>query len=196
MGWFDGVSSVALGGRASPSRSSRHGDGHKKHRKQPKTGPPTTGSSFGDWAAGISKPNRSTASFFSVNCTSPPTCSPLFTPDDADTPSIALLDVVVPALAAPRLRGAHVRRAAAAAAAAGPPAGDAPAEGVHAGRDAAGDGRRADGAAGAVRAAAAAAGGAGGVGGRGGVDGDGEDVYLSGGRGRWGWEVGEGEVYD
>ncbi|KAL5345527.1 hypothetical protein ACLOAV_009277 [Pseudogymnoascus australis] len=81
MGWFDGASEAAssyildgYGGterRASPSRSSRHG-GSKKHRSH-KSHKTETGSSFGDWAAGVSGggaprhgASKSTTSFFSV----------------------------------------------------------------------------------------------------------------------------------
>ncbi|KFY71862.1 hypothetical protein V498_10120, partial [Pseudogymnoascus sp. VKM F-4517 (FW-2822)] len=81
MGWFDGASEAAssyildgYGGterRASPSRSSRHG-GSKKHRSH-KSHKTETGSSFGDWAAGVSGggaprhgASKSTTSFFSA----------------------------------------------------------------------------------------------------------------------------------
>ena len=68
MGWFDGGSTVSLGRKASrsparSSKSSRHGGSrkHTDHYKDRKS-KLTTGSAFGDWAAGVNRSGRNKSS--------------------------------------------------------------------------------------------------------------------------------------
>lgn len=60
MGWFDGSSSVSKRDR-SPGRASVYSI------KSGKTKKVTTGSSFGDWAAGIKKGDKNKSGIFSID---------------------------------------------------------------------------------------------------------------------------------
>ena len=86
MGWFDGGSTVSLGRIASRSpaqgiKSSRHGGSrkHSDHHKDRRS-KLTTGSTFGDWAAGVNRSgrNKSSASFATshIDVVEPPASRP------------------------------------------------------------------------------------------------------------------------